>query len=195
MMKEDVSLAFPPPDKIAQDKENEELRWTNLLMAVASAAISQDRRALEDKMELVLNSDHPGPVGNLVYALLGKALVSPGMARNFLLKARMINMPEDFIRDLHSLDLTDGIFDLLLEIKLNPSLRLEMESLGFDPLMLELFDGETDDLNQMKFDKVVKLEAGIEGIKKEVSLIEKELSSTEKNQLVLSAKITNDDDL
>ena len=46
---EDVSLAFPPPDKIAQDKENEELRWTNLLMAVASAAISQDRRALEDK--------------------------------------------------------------------------------------------------------------------------------------------------
>ena len=65
-----------------------------------------------------------------------------------------------------------------------------MESLGFDPLMLELFfDGETDDLNQMKFDKVVKLEAGIEGIKKEVSLIEKELSSTEKNQLVLSAKI------
>ena len=187
---EDVSLASPPPAKIAQDKENEELRWTNLLMTVASAAISQDRRALEDKMELVLNSDHPGPVGNLVYALLGKALVSPGMARNFLLKARMINMPEDFIRDLYSLDLTDGIFDLLLEIKLNPSLRLEMESLGFDPLMLELFfDGETDDLNQMKFDKVVKLEAGIEGIKKEVSLIEKELSSTEKNQLVLSAKI------
>ena len=75
-----------------------------------------------------MNSDHPGPVGNLVYALLGEALVSPGMARNFLLKARMINMPEDFIRDLYSLDLTDGIFDLLLEIKLNPSLRLKWKA-------------------------------------------------------------------
>ena len=110
------------------------------------------------KMELVLNSDHPGPVGNLVYAILGQALVSPGMARNFLLKARMSNMPKDFIRDLCSLDLTDGIFDLLLEVKLNPSLRLEMESLGFDPLKLELFfDGETESSKQTKFDKINEL--------------------------------------
>jgi len=180
---EDVYLASTPPDKASLDQENEELRWTNLLMAVAYAAISQDRRTLVDKMELVLNSDHPGPVGNLVYAVLGQALVSPGMARNFLLKARMINTPEDFIRDLYSLDLTDGIFDLLLEVKHNPTLRLEMESLGFDPLKLELFfDAESDDLNQMKFDKVINLEAVNEGIKKEIS-------SIEKDQVVVSAKI------
>jgi predicted enzyme involved in methoxymalonyl-ACP biosynthesis len=87
-------------------------------------------------------------------------------------------MPEDFIRDLYSLDLTDGIFDFLLEVKLNPSLRLEMESLGFDPLKLELFfDTETEGSKQTKFDKINKLKVVIDKTKtdlsQEIELIEK----------------------
>ena len=40
----DVSLAFLPPAKTGQEKEDDELRWTNLLMEVGYAAISQDKK-------------------------------------------------------------------------------------------------------------------------------------------------------
>jgi hypothetical protein len=166
------------------------LNWPNLLSKVGLAALSQDRRGLVENVEVVLNSERPGPIGNLVYAALCNSLVSRSMASNFLLNAQMTNFSQDFVRDLHYLELINGIFDFLVEVQRHPNLRLEMEKLGFDPLKLELFlDQKSNDLNLTVFEQLIQLEVEIHNKKEELteSIQLNDMDTNGKN--VLSSKI------
>jgi len=102
----------------------------------------------------------------------------------------MTNFSQDLVRDLHYLELTNGIFDFLVEVQRHPNLRLEMEKLGFDPLKLELFlDQKSNDLNLTVFEQLIQLEVEIHNKKEELteSIQLNDMDTNGKN--VLSSKI------